>query len=69
VNRKARRAAEALRRRLGEPDAAAPDRASLVRMVAEWADRDPSVTGATLIMPDGEVSYIDAGLLRRGGTA
>ncbi len=69
MNRRARRAVEALRRRNGDPDAAAPDRATLLRYVAALAENDATVSGATIFMPDGRVQYIDAATLRRGGHA
>jgi hypothetical protein len=49
--------------------AVATSRAGLLRLVAALADADPTVSGATVIMPDGEFTYVDAAMLRSGGTA
>jgi hypothetical protein len=40
-----------------------------ITMVADIAAGDRTVTGATLISPDGELEYISAETLRRGGKA
>jgi hypothetical protein len=37
--------------------------------IADMAENDSTISGATLCLPDGSVEFIDAGLLRRGGTA
>lgn len=56
MNRHQRRAAAARARR-----AAQPDRAKLIRQtLAVLAASGPSATGATLILPDGEVLHLDA---------
>ena len=46
-----------------------PDRASLLRIAAAMLDGDDARSGATLIMPDGMVTFIDAQTLKRGGSA
>jgi hypothetical protein len=33
------------------------------------ADQDPTISGVTLIMPNGDMYYIDADRLRKGGKA
>jgi hypothetical protein len=51
-------------------DKAAPlDRVEALRIAAAMIDRDRSVSGATLIEPDGTMTYVDAAMLRRGGNA
>lgn len=37
------------------------------KVMADLADRDDTIIGATLILPDGEVTFVDAATLRRGG--
>jgi hypothetical protein len=39
------------------------------QVIGELSDQDETVIGATLILPSGEVAYIDAAMLRRGGCA
>jgi hypothetical protein len=64
ASRQRRRAAErATRKRPGQR----LDRAELIRMLAELIDNDSSISGITLIEPTGDIDYIDADLLRRGG--
>jgi hypothetical protein len=67
MNRHARRAHEVDQRR------AAQRRGDLIalahQVISDMADRDETVAGATLILPDGEVTYVDAATIRRGGSA
>ena len=44
-------------------------RAVAIRMLLALAEVDPTISGATLVLPDGSVTYLDAAQLRRGGTA
>jgi hypothetical protein len=64
VNRAQRRAAASDKRR-------AERRAKLIALasdvVADMAEQDPSLTGATLVLPSGEMMYLDASLLKQGG--
>jgi hypothetical protein len=71
VNRHKRRRIEAIRRHLAASDdlAVATSRAGLIRLVAALAEADPTVPGATVITPKGDVSYIDGAMLRGGGKA
>jgi hypothetical protein len=41
----------------------------LLRFVAAMVERDRSLTGATLILPIGEITYLAAGPTRRAGRA
>jgi hypothetical protein len=63
-DRAARRANERLER-----DRDRRVRGLALRTAAEMADRDPTVSGFTLITPAGTVEYLDATMLRRGGRA
>lgn len=38
-------------------------------IVAALAADDPTVSGATLMLPDGSIQFLDADALRRGGNA
>jgi hypothetical protein len=69
VNRQRRRTAERASRRIDAELTIAPSKAILVQVVAELAAEDPTVSGVTIIMPDGEVSFITADILRRPGRA
>jgi hypothetical protein len=70
VNRHQRRRIATIRRCLEEAGAAnVPGRAALIRMVAELAAEDASISGATVFLPDGTSSYVDAIRIRKGGTA
>jgi hypothetical protein len=44
-----------------------PTRATIIRLIVEASESDPTATGFTLFSPDGTVEYFDANLLRRGG--
>lgn len=44
-------------------------RAAAIRVLLALAEVDPTVSGATLILPDGSLTYLDAAALRRGGVA
>ncbi len=44
-------------------------RADAIRILLALAEVDPTISGATLILPDGSVANIDAATLRRGGRA
>jgi hypothetical protein len=44
-------------------------RATAIRILLALAEVDPTVSGATLVLPDGSVTYLDAATLRRGGRA
>ncbi len=54
---------------LGSAAIPAGDMALVVAVLDALIAPDDTVTGATVFMPDGEVRYIDAALLRRGGRA
>ena len=43
------------------------DRAEALRIACDILRTDSTATGVTLITPDGEVSYVDGELFRRGG--
>jgi hypothetical protein len=70
-NRHQRRAAEAAtsrRRKVADGDIiVARDRADLLRIVASLVEAGETVSSATVITADGEVSHVDAAMLRRGG--
>ena len=66
VNRQARRAER--------PSAAAgagrrADRATLLQLAVAMIERDSSLAGITVTQPCGKTTYVDTGLLRRGGPA
>jgi hypothetical protein len=66
MNRHQRRAAAAEQRqqqRRGEIVALA------LQVLESLAEQDKSISGATLILPDGGVQFIDAATMRRGGAA
>ena len=44
-------------------------RADPPRIVAAMVEADETVSGATVITANGEVSHVDAAILRRGGSA
>lgn len=44
-------------------------RATAIRILLALAEFDPTVSGATLILPDGSVTYFAAAQPRRGGAA
>jgi len=44
-------------------------RATAIRILLTLAEVDPTVSGATLILPDGSAIYLDAAQLRRVGFA
>jgi hypothetical protein len=44
-------------------------RAAALRILLALVDADPTVSGASLILPDGSVTYLDAAQLRRDGQA
>jgi hypothetical protein len=71
MNRAARRAAAAKQRRHAQNNAAPPslDRPRLLRLAAELVENDTSISGATLILPDGSITYLDAGAIHRAGRA
>jgi hypothetical protein len=69
MNRQQRRAAERARRRTDDDQIIAPSKAILVQVVAELAAEDPTISGATIIMPGGGVSFITADIRRWGGRA
>jgi hypothetical protein len=66
MNRQKRRAAAAEKRR-------AERRRDLIAFASSYiaavAERDESLTGATLITPEGEMIRLDAAALKRGGRA
>jgi hypothetical protein len=61
-NRRQRRRAKALQRR-------SLARADLIRLAAALAEIDSTVSGATIIMPSGEIEHLPADRLRSGGQA
>jgi hypothetical protein len=71
MNRAQRRATRSgQRRRANDGDViVAFDRADLLRFVAAMVEADETVSGATVITADGDVSRVDAAMLRRGGSA
>jgi hypothetical protein len=71
MNRADRRAAAAQQRHQTKPNAVTlpPDRAALLRIAARLVEDDASISGATLIEPSGRITFLDAELLRRGGSA
>lgn len=44
-------------------------RALAIRMLLALDEVDPTIGGATLILPDGSTTYLDAAQLRQGGAA
>ncbi len=52
-----------------ERSQAAQYRAEAIRILLALAEVDPTVSGATLILPDGTVAHIDAATLGRGDSA
>jgi hypothetical protein len=44
-------------------------RRTAIRILLALAEVDPTISGASLILPDGLVTYLDAARLRRGGAA
>jgi hypothetical protein len=44
-------------------------RATAIRILLALAEVDPTISGATLILPDGSTAYLDATQLQRGGAA
>jgi len=44
-------------------------RAAAIRILLALAHVDPTVSGATLILTAGSVTYLDAAAMRRGGQA
>jgi len=50
-------------------DASEDRRAAAIRMLLALAEVYPTISGATLVLPDGSITYLDAAQLRRGGTA
>ncbi len=50
-------------------DASENRRAMAIRMLLALVEVDPTISGASLILPDGSVTYLDAAQMRRGGTA
>jgi hypothetical protein len=67
VNRQQRRRAASARRHEDGDQSKVADRATLLKFIARLAEGDSTLSGVTVVMPDGEVSYVDADLLRRGG--
>jgi hypothetical protein len=67
MGRQMRRAAERLARKKRPVEAL--DREELIRRSAVLADADGSISGVTIITPDGHVEHLDARILRRGGRA
>lgn len=56
---------DALRSSVAHPR---PDpRADAITALMALAEIDPTVTGATLIFPDGTVTYLDVAALAKGG--
>jgi phage-related protein len=70
MNRHRRRAEKSQRRREAADDLViAPNRSMLLGVVAALAETHDSLSGITVIMPNGQIDYIDAAMLRRGGRA
>jgi hypothetical protein len=71
VNRQQRRAAQRKQLRVSNNDdpLVCPDRASTLRILSALIEADPTVSGATIISQDGEISYIDDAAMRSGGAA
>lgn len=71
MNRHQRRRLDALNRHAHPDDFAVLgfDRATLIATAAALAEMDPTVSGATIIMPSGECEFVSGDLLRRGGSA
>jgi hypothetical protein len=44
-------------------------RATAIRILLALAEVDLTISGASLILPDGSVTYLDAAQMRRGGAA
>jgi phage-related protein len=55
---------------LGSSAASAPmSLAEIIRIVHALIEADDTVSGATVVMPNGKKRYIDAATLRQGGAA
>jgi hypothetical protein len=50
-------------------DASEDRRTVAIQMLLALAKVDPTICGATLILPDGSMTCLDAAQMRRGGTA
>jgi hypothetical protein len=50
-------------------DASGDRRAAAIRILLALAEVDPTISGVSLILPDGSVAYLDAAQMRRGGAA
>jgi hypothetical protein len=68
MNRHERRKAEAKARRDKFARTSA-DRAEMIRLFAEMVERDPTISGATVLLPDGTREYFSADLLWQGSRA
>jgi hypothetical protein len=44
-------------------------RVAAIRILLALAEVDPTISGATLILPDGSMTYLAAAQMRRGGQA
>jgi hypothetical protein len=44
-------------------------RATAIRILLALAEVEPTISGATLTLPDGSVTHLDAAQMRRGGAA
>jgi hypothetical protein len=64
MTRQQRREAERARRKAEQRTAGLSTATDVLALLAAT---DSTVTGATLIMPDGEIVYLDTQTLRRGG--
>jgi hypothetical protein len=70
LNRQQRRRIEALGRRFADASiSAGRDHATLVRIAAALVEADATVSGVTIVTPEGNINHIDADTLRRGGRA
>jgi hypothetical protein len=69
MNRKQRRALETSCRHEVDDLVVAFDRGALLRIVAAMVEVDDTVSGATIITPDGRTTYVSAAMLRQGGHA
>jgi hypothetical protein len=50
-------------------DASEDRRAAAIRILLALADVDPTIGGATLVLPDGSVTHLDVEHLQRGRRA
>jgi hypothetical protein len=70
MNRHERRKAEAeAKARRDKFARTSADRAEMIRLFHTLVEQDPTISGATVLLPDGTREYFSADLLRQGSRA